>query len=211
VVGPRFLILMLSPVVLGLVAASISRRRRAAFTAQDICAAFALIAIAALLEFLRVSVLAPAEVNTPWVGRCFGTADLALGLLGTLWLGRRLWKRSPLGGWLVVFGVGVVCNSVPVVATGAMPVSLPAARAANIPADLIAAPTAGYVSADQVSPWWAAFGDWIAFPGLEKVLSIGDVFLIVGLAGAVALVLRQLFGFRPLWRSAGEFHTVTKK
>lgn len=88
-------------------------------------------------------------------------------------------------------GIGIVLNALPVALLGAMPVSLPAARAAGVPPSLITEVAPGYIDAAEVPVVLVVFGDWIPVAAIGKVISLGDIGLVLGLAVVVAVVLRS--------------------
>lgn len=121
------------------------------------------------------------------------------------------WLNARTPG-LPLVGTGVLLNSLVMVANGAMPVSLDAARRAGSDldaADLLASPWREAVTDATILPF---LGDVLplAWPVAPQVVSVGDVLVA---AGCGLFVLRGLSSVRPALdahgRSAGTAHQPT--
>ncbi len=82
---------------------------------------------------------------------------------------------------MVLAAVGTVLNVVVIAANGAMPVSLRAAEVAGIRSTEMGIKHE-ILDADTVLPW---LGDVIPVPGLDALISVGDVVLAMGIAWLV--------------------------
>jgi hypothetical protein len=88
---------------------------------------------------------------------------------------------------LVLLALGFTLNTVAILANGAMPVSADAARAAGFAAGI--RPDGRYepLSDATVLP---ALGDIVAVPGLQKVISLGDLVMLAGITGLLVAAAR---------------------
>jgi hypothetical protein len=102
--------------------------------------------------------------------------------VGFCLLNRELADRRFGRAGLLLIPVGTVLNAIPIVALGAMPFSATAALNAGYTRAEAYGPILGYVRLDQVPPWWTPVADVVPLPVLEKVVSIGDLLLLPGLA-----------------------------
>jgi hypothetical protein len=89
---------------------------------------------------------------------------------------------------LVVFVAGLTLNCLTVAVNGGMPFSPKAARMAGFDAAYLATPVTGHPPLGRDSRL-TAFADVIPVPVLERVVSIGDLLLIGGLAGLLVAVM----------------------
>ncbi len=191
-IGVRFLCLMLLPVAAGLMIGLTGRPTAARVGLRPSVVALVLAAVA--LQILRTTILPVAVAGSASTSRAFGLIDLCIAVL-LLWLNREALRSLALRWGLGLTALGIGLNAIPVVLVGAMPISQSAALRAGVPRDLVFPPTRGYVGSTEVATWIRPLGDWMAVPGLEKVLSPGDLLLFVGLAIVVGVVLR--WALRP--------------
>lgn len=121
--------------------------------------------------------------------RTASTIEVAL-VCAFVW---RNWVGFPdqLRLWTGISVTGVLANAVPRVVLGDMPFSESAARAAGYPSGFIAQHHAGHIPLSTVSSGWWPISDVIPVPGLGRVLSIGDLLLIVGVGGFIGCWLRM--------------------
>lgn len=98
---------------------------------------------------------------------------------------------------LLLIPFGTASNSFPIATLGAMPYSIPGARIAGYSSAELATDAPGYIKLDAVSPLWTPVADIIPIPVLIKVLSVGDVFLFIGLILLVVACCRPAPAGRP--------------
>jgi hypothetical protein len=89
--------------------------------------------------------------------------------------------------WLAVILVGAALNATVIAMNGRMPYSIAAAHAAGLPDGSV---TPNNAPADP-STRLAALGDVIPVPPLGKIVSPGDLFIILGAAATVAAAMRR--------------------
>lgn len=102
------------------------------------------------------------------------------------WVALNLRRRTmPMRVVLIVTAAGFTFNALAILANGGrMPFSVAAARAVGMPQAAIDghAPLNVPLGPSHRLGW---FADLIAVPGLDKVISVGDLLMIVGLAGVL--------------------------
>jgi hypothetical protein len=180
------LALMLTPALMAFALVLLLRRRQPSSAAQRVRAVW--LVFAALAVHLAVKFswshtdLAESAVNR------VGAAAVLVLLSYFVWMNRDRARTTVVGVWLIAGGAGL--NAAATLAYGAMPVLGSAARTAGY--DDVGSrghPFDGYVLSDHMSPIARYMGDFLPIQGQLKVLSIGDLMLIVGLA----LVLVQAY------------------
>lgn len=95
---------------------------------------------------------------------------------------------------IVLLGLGLLSNSVVIVANGGMPVSAWAIHAAGGGVDSVAklARAAFHVAGEGARLWW--LGDVLPVPVLKVVMSLGDVLMFAGIAVIIVWGMRQSSG-----------------
>lgn len=178
--------LMVLPAVIGLI---IVARPNVALSLTKLRGIW-LIALAAALQFVQNNGWWPEEFPETTERRLY--AFLVVGVaVSFCWLNRSL-RSNRVGYWaLMLIPLGTLSNAVPIAALGAMPYSLSGARLAGYSNAELATDAPGYVRLGDVSPLWTPLADLLPIPILMKVLSIGDVFLFVGLVLLVIACSRQ--------------------
>lgn len=167
--------LMLLPAVVGLIVA----RPNVATSLTSLRGKWLIVLVAAL-QFMHVEGLWPEEIKESVERRVFAVLVVVIAI-AFCWLNRSLWSRRS-GRWaLSLVPLGTASNSLPIAVLGAMPYSIPGARAAGYSSAELATDAPGYIRLDDVSPLWIPFADLIPIPVLMKVLSVGDLLLIPGL------------------------------
>jgi hypothetical protein len=178
--------LMLLPAVIGLI---IVARPNVATSLTNLRGKW-LIVLGAALQFMHVEGLWPDQVKESVERRVYAVLVVAIAIAFS-WLNRSLWSRRS-GRWaLSLIPLGTASNSLPIVVLGAMPYSIPGARAAGYSSAELMTDAPGYIRLDDVSPLWVPFADLIPLPVLMKVMSLGDLLLIPG------LVLLVIACYRP--------------
>ncbi|MFE7226485.1 DUF5317 family protein [Nocardioides sp. NPDC057577] len=179
--GPGMLTLMVLPAVIGLI---IVARPNVALSLRRIRGTW-LIAIAAALQFVHVEGWWPEQVPETTERRVYAIFVIIVALTFS-WLNRSLWSRRT-GRWaLSLIPLGTISNAIPIAVLGAMPYSIPGARAAGYTEAELVTDAPGYIRLVDVSPFWTPLADLIPVPVLMKVLSVGDLFLISGLVLLIA-------------------------
>jgi len=115
------------------------------------------------------------------------------------------WRNIHLAGMMIV-GIGITANLIPVVLNGALPVRGDALIEAQIiqPSELPLATLSGSREFADGSTLLADLGDTIPLRVTNQVLSYGDLILLVGLADVIANGMRRKRGHRRGRRSAHE-------
>lgn len=179
------LTLMVLPAVVGLI---IVARPNVALSLTRLRGKW-LIVLAAALQFVHYRGWWPDQLSESVERRVYAVFVVAVAL-AFCWFNRSLVSR-PLGRWaLALIPLGTSSNSLPITVLGAMPYSVPSARIAGYSSAELATDAPGYISLDAVSPLWTPVADIIPIPILMKVLSLGDVFLFVGLVLLVVACCR---------------------
>jgi len=180
-------LLIAAPIVLGLTAGLVVRRLfPAADPGTSRIRGVPLVVAAAVVEALRIGLLGE-RVGEPWVARSLGAVDLVVVVL-VVHLNRPSRTSRPVSAAVGLTGLGMAANALAVVIAGGMPFSRPAALAAGYSTRDLAPPPPGYVDADGVPAAAAALGDLLPFPPLMKVLSVGDLLLLLGIVVLLALL-----------------------
>lgn len=139
-----------------------------------------LIVLVAALQFMHVEGLWPDQVKESVERRAYAILVVVIAI-AFCWLNRSLWSRRS-GRWaLSLIPLGTMSNSIPIAVLGAMPYSVPGARAAGYSNAELATDAPGYIRLDDVSQLWIPLADLIPVPVLMKVLSVGDLLLFPGL------------------------------
>lgn len=89
-------------------------------------------------------------------------------------------------------GVGGAMNAAAALIFGGMPVLRASARLAGYDYGSASPPPPDYVFSDHLGLGAILVGDFIPIPGFLKVLSIGDLLLLPGLAALVVIAIRSL-------------------
>jgi hypothetical protein len=120
-------------------------------------------------------------------------------LVGTWILANLLHRPRAVQAALLLIVAGGIMNAVVIAANGRMPYSEAAARAANQSAEekARAASSPKHVAADSTTKL-AWFGDVIPVRPIEKVVSPGDVVLLLGVGALVACAMRSHPADHPL-------------
>lgn len=181
--GPRTLVLMVLPFVVAALIVVVRHGGVRGIAPHRLRHVW-LVWLAAAVQFLRVS--NPdwaAPVLTPLRGLWPVAATWVLALLFALANVQPMRRAARLGLALLVLGMSL--NSVTVMLNGGMPFSASAARAAGFSEQEIATPRLGHprlTTQSRLTP----LADVIAVPGLQRVLSVGDLLMLIG--GAWMLV-----------------------
>lgn len=164
------------PIVLAL--ALVLHRRRERRSATDTRVRGAWLVLVALVVAVSADRLRPG-VDDPMVINRLEATSLCLIAAGFAYLNLSAAPGVRRAAALVT--AGVWANALGVLAFGYMPVL---ARAAAIAGHPFTAhnPSPGYVRSEDLNAFGILIGDFIPLPHLLKVLSIGDVALLVGLA-----------------------------
>jgi uncharacterized protein DUF5317 len=141
---------------------------------------------AAALQFLHLSGAGWAGPLLQWRNGLL--AELATWAFGLAFILLNL-RAVPSGARcaLCVLTLGFTLNTLTTVLNGAMPFSAGAARAAGIPEPLIAAPAPHYEQATEETAL-AVFADVIPVPLLQKVISIGDLLMFIGITALLVIM-----------------------
>jgi len=115
------------------------------------------------------------------------------------------WRNIHLAGMMIV-GIGITVNLLPVVLNGAVPVRGEALIEAQIvrPSELPTTMLSGSREFVDGSTLLADLGDTIPLRITNQVLSYGDLILLVGLADVIANGMRRQHGCRRRGRSGHE-------
>ena len=139
-----------------------------------------LLALAAALQFVQNNGWWPEEFPETTERRLYAVLAICVAV-GFCWLNRSF-SSSRAGRWaLWLIPLGTVSNAIPIAALGAMPYSLSGARLAGYSNAELVTDAPGYIRLQDVSQLWTPLADLLPIPILMKVLSIGDVFLFLGL------------------------------
>jgi hypothetical protein len=172
------LALMFTPALMAIVLLLLVRRDRPATAEQRVRGVWLALAALAVHLVVRFS-WSHTDLTESVVNRTGAATTLVL--LGYfVWVNRDRARATAIGVWLIASGAGL--NAAATLAYGAMPALGSAARTAGY--DDVGSeghPFDGYVLSDHMSPIARYLGDFIPIPGQLKVLSIGDLMLIVGL------------------------------
>jgi hypothetical protein len=144
--------------------------------------AIALLIAALVIQLALVAVAAPVR----WM-----VVDVSYSLVGAwLLLNLRARPRALRVGMALV-AIGWFCNLAPIVANGAMPISLDAARQAGAPrnVDVNAGNVAKHVAAGPGTRL-RALGDVIPLRAFRAVISAGDILLAAGIVVTIAAAMR---------------------
>lgn len=180
------LALMFTPALMAIALVLLLRRGQRASAGQRVRGVWLVFAALAMHLLVKLS-WSHTDLTESVVNRVGAAATLAL-LSYFVWLNRDRARTTVVGVWLIACGAGL--NAAATLAYGAMPALGSAARTAGY--DDIGSeghPFSGYVLSDHMSPVARYMGDFIPIPDQLKVLSIGDLMLIVGLV----LVLLQAY------------------
>lgn len=163
---------------------------------------------AAGVQFVRLSDLSWATaVQTPWRGFWPVLIIWVLAVAFSVANIRPLPARSRPG--LALFVAGFTLNSLTIGLNGGMPFSVRAAQLAGLSPEVIATSRAGHrpLAPDSVL---ALFADVVPVPGLQRVVSVGDLLVLLGIAWLLISV-GLLAGRHPRTdvRSAGAATAVT--
>lgn len=174
--GPGMLTLMVLPAIIGLI---IVARPTVATSLTSLRGKWLIVLVAAL-QFMHVEGLWPDQVKESVERRVYAVLVVVIAV-AFCWLNRSLWSRRS-GRWaLSLIPLGTASNSLPIAVLGAMPYSIPGARAAGYSSAELATDAPGYIRLDDVSPLWIPLADLVPVPVLMKILSVGDLLLFPGL------------------------------
>jgi len=178
--GPRMLILMALPVVVAVVIILLRGGRWTHLGRLRLRHPW-LVWAAAGVQFLRLS-------EPSWVADLLPV--IAIWLLASAFVAVNL-RSVPARArpWLVVFATGYTANTAAVAANGGMPFSARAAELAGFSAAEIASPKLGHppLTADSAL---MPLADLIPVPLLQRVVSVGDLFMILGATLLLAALTR---------------------
>ncbi|MDE9367223.1 DUF5317 family protein [Luteipulveratus sp. YIM 133132] len=190
--GPKMLMLMLLP---GFVIAAFILAAPRRFEYEGIrVRAWWLIPVAAVTMLVYSESWYPPVVGDQWALRLAVTITVVIAIAFCVLNWKLNGRVARVGLGLIV--VGALCNALPQWTYGAMPFSVSAARAAGFGDAELARMARRSVRNLPITdePWWVvALSDVIPLPPLLKVLSVGDLLLIVG--GVVAVL--GMFVIRP--------------
>ena len=187
--GPRMVVLMLLPAVVGAVILLLTRGRRRPASRVSIRGLWLLAPVVAVT--VGANVARGASQHDHGINRVEGALVLAASIAFVV-LNRRA-DRGPVASVAVLgTGLGGALNAAAALIAGGMPVLMASARVAGY--DYVAgdAPPSDYVFSDHLPLPVILLGDFIAIPGFLKVLSIGDLLLLPGLAALVVVAVRNV-------------------
>jgi len=191
--GPRMLVIMLAPVVLAVAAVLVLVLIRGT-GARGVLAVLAPLALrlrGRWLVFAAAAVQAVRMADPPWAAP-FLAPQRGLWPVVAIWtlaigfavVNSPVLPRPPL----VVFVAGLTLNCLTIAVNGGMPFSPTAARLAGFDAAYVTTPMTGHPPLGPGSRL-SLFADVIPVPVLERVVSIGDLLLIGGLAGLLVTIM----------------------
>ncbi len=180
----RSALTLLAPVVLGIVVGYLLGGRLSDLASLRFRALW-LLWLAAAIQACQywvppVRTVLEDRLHTPMLALVFAVV--------AVWLAVNLQQNDP---WLrpavAAIVLGAALNGLVVLTNGSMPFSARAAQIAGMPASVVT--PKNHIADDHTR--LAFMGDVIPLPGLRKVLSPGDLLIILGAAGAIAVSMRH--------------------
>lgn len=175
--GLRMLVLMVLPVLVAVLIVVVRNGGVRGIVLQGLRHVW-LVWLAAAVQFLRVS-------DPAWAAPVLTPLDGLWPVLVT-WLLAALFAAANIGSMrraarvgLAILVLGFTLNSLTVALNGGMPFSVSAARSAGFSASDIAVPKLGHPRLTSDTNL-KLFSDRIPVPGLQRVVSIGDLLMLLG-------------------------------